>query len=121
MPHHDSLCITTTRDEGMTACWCMCADCWHNEGSILLRARLSEEERDKPENKRPKGRCICRACPCQALLGFGQLALPVPRTMPSPPPPPPPPKRVRAPRKAQPRAGTPAPARRRSTKPPAGD
>ncbi len=73
MIRHDTLCLATyaethvgtsqprpglpladlpapIEDQTLVYCWCLCEACWKKEGTT--------------RDGRPKGRCICRLCPC---------------------------------------------------------
>lgn len=49
---HDSLHIETS---GLSRCHCMCRRCWLHLGLTEHGRRVGK----------PKGRCICRFCPCE--------------------------------------------------------
>lgn len=82
---HDNLCVIVQQDPEnniprhlqLKYCWCNCANCWHAEGFVASQKKLTEEQR-ATQQRTPKGRCICRACPCHELF-------PTPLAMPAAP------------------------------------
>lgn len=75
---HDRLCLEHP-DHGDTGptqyCWCNCPNCWSNQGSTAPRRRQTSREREADvtppaTQRKPKGQCICRACPCHDIMGL---------------------------------------------------
>lgn len=54
---HDKLCITHTKADGMTSCWCKCRLCWDPTA----------------------GKCVCAHCHCHISLTPLPLQLPLPQ------------------------------------------
>lgn len=71
-PKHDPLCLDSPEASGLRYCWCNCPSCWRSEGFVISRRKrgVTIEEHEQEVRKVPKGRCICKFCPCRDASSF---------------------------------------------------